>query len=107
MMSMDDPLILLFGIMLAIAIGCGGGFVLGTTIGRTRPATPLATTLRLTREALASVSARLEKAAVKLSGAQRPEHAGTAVILGRRLAGFSQELGRIERKAKVPRGESP
>ena len=106
MISMDDPLILLFGIMLAIAVGCGGGFMLGTTIGRTRAATPLPTTLRLTRETLSSACVQLEKASMKLNATQLPEHAGTVTILGRRIAELSGELGRIERKAKHQRGES-
>lgn len=102
-LTMDGPLMLMFGIVAAAVLGAAGGYVLGTRIGATSPGTPLPTTLRLTRESLASVTAQLEKASSKLNGAQHPELSGTALVLGRRVTDMASELGRIEQKAKHTR----
>ena len=99
-MTMGGPLMLLFGILAAAVLGCAGGFVIGTTMGRTRPSTPLPTTIRVTRETLATTCTQLEKASAKLNAAQKHELAGTALTLGRRIQELSAALGAVERKAK-------
>ena len=99
-LSMGGPLMLMFGIMIALALGCAAGYVLGTALGRTRPATPLPATIQLTREHLNSTGAHLEKASSKLNKAERSEMAGTALVLARRLADLSTQLGRIGHKAR-------
>lgn len=99
-LSMGDPLMLMFGIMIALALGCAGGYLLGTALGRTRPATPLPATVQATREHLASTCASLEKASTKLNAAHRSELAGTALVLARRLSDLSTQLGSIGHKAR-------
>lgn len=99
-LTMGGPLMLLFGIIAAAVLGCAAGFVMGTTMGRTRPATPLPTTLRVTRETLATTTTQLEKASARLNTARRSDLAGSALILGRRIAELSAGLGALERKTK-------
>ena len=41
MIDLNDPMMLMFGILASAAAGGGAGFIAGTTIGKTRPATPL------------------------------------------------------------------
>lgn len=99
-LSMGSPLMLMFGIMIALALGCAGGYVLGTALGRTRPETPLPNTIRITREHLSSTCTHLEKASAKLNAAERSEMAGNALVLARRLSEASTRLGGIGHKAK-------
>lgn len=99
-MTMSDPLMLMFGILAACAAGGVTGFVAGTTIGRTRASTPLPTTIRLTRDQLASTCAQLDKASAKLNDARHGELSGTALVVGRKLTEIAGELGRIGHKAK-------
>lgn len=99
-LSMGSPLMLMFGIMIALALGCAGGYVLGTALGRTRPETPLPNTLRVTREHLSSTCAHLEKASARLNAGQRSELAGGALVLSRRLSEISTKLGGIGHKAR-------
>lgn len=99
-MSMGGPLMLMFGITIALALGCAAGYLLGTALGRTRPATPLPTTVQVTREHLASTCAHLEKASARLNAAQRGELAGHALVLARRISDLGTQLGRIGHKAR-------
>lgn len=99
-LSMGGPLVLMFGILIALALGCGAGYVLGVSLGKTRPATPLPATVRLTREQLASTCAHLEKASAKLGAADRSELAGSALVLARRTSDLATQLGRIGHRAQ-------
>lgn len=99
-LSMSDPLMLMFGIMIALGLGCAAGYVLGTAAGRTRPETPLPTTIQLTRDHLAAATGHLEKASAKLNAADRAEMAGGALVLARRLSEMSAKLGGIGHKAR-------
>lgn len=105
-LSMGGPLMLMFGILIALALGCAGGYVLGNHVGRTRPETPLPTTIRLTRENLAASCTHLEKASAKLNAAQRSEQAGAALVLARRLSELATQLGRIGHKARHEEGSA-
>lgn len=105
-LTLGGPLMLIFGIMVALVVGSAGGYVLGTSIGKTRPETPLPTTIRLTREQLASTCTHLEKASGKLNNAERSERAGAALVLERRLSELSSSLGTIGHKAKRSKGGS-
>lgn len=102
----DGPLMMMFGIAVTAAVGCAAGFVLGVTIGRAAPETPLGTSLRLTREQLASAVAQLEKASAKLNASDRSEDAGTAIVLGRRVSELSASLGTLQHKAQRAKGGS-
>lgn len=99
-LTLGGPLMLLFGIMVAAIVGAAGGFVFGTTTGRTKPETPLPTTLRLTRDQLAATCSDLEKASRKLSDARKSEESGAALVVARRIADLSAQLGRLDRKAQ-------
>lgn len=99
-MTMGDPLMVMFGILVAIAAGAGAGYVAGTSIGKTRPATPLPTTVKLTREQLASTCSQLEKASAKLNEAEQSELSGRALIVQKKLTELTTSLGRIGHKAK-------
>lgn len=101
--DMGGPLILLFGIIAAVALGCAAGYVMGTQMGRTRPATPLATSVHVVREALASATNRVEKASTKLGSTERGELAASAKAIARRLSELSTGLGSVERKSKTSR----
>lgn len=98
-LSMGSPLMLMFGILIALALGCAGGYVIGQALGRTRPETPLPATIQLTRENLASACNHLEKASTKLNAARRPESAGATLVVARRLSDLATQLGRIGHKA--------
>lgn len=97
---MDDPLMIMFGILVAIAVGAGAGFIAGSTIGRTRPATPLPTTVKLTREQLASTCSQLQAASAKLNAHERDELSGRALVLEKKLGELATSLGRIGHKAQ-------
>ena len=105
-MSMGGPLMLLFGIMVALVVGAAGGYVLGTSIGKTKAETPLPTTIHLAREQLAATCTHLGKASGKLNDAERSERAGTLLVLERRLSELSSKLGAIGHKAKRSKGGS-
>ncbi|MHB8603769.1 MAG: hypothetical protein ACYDCK_00835 [Thermoplasmatota archaeon] len=90
----------MFGIMAAAAAGGVAGYFAGTTIGQTRPATPLHTTIRLTRDQLAATATQLEKASEKLNASQRGDLAGSALVVGRRITELTNSLGRLDHKAK-------
>jgi hypothetical protein len=100
MMDVNDPLMVMFGILASAAAGGGVGFVAGTTLGRTRPATPLPATIQLTRDQLAAACAQLDKASAKLGSAQQGELAGGANVVSKRLSQLAAALGRIGHKAK-------
>jgi hypothetical protein len=91
---------LMFGILASAAAGGAAGFLAGTTLGKTRPATPLPTTIKLTREQLASAVTELERAGDELNADAKSEHAGRAMVLTRRLQELTTSLGRIGHKAK-------
>lgn len=97
--ELGDPLMLMFGIMAAAAAGGAAGYVFGIGLGRTRPSTPLPTTIKLTRDQIAAASQQVEKASQKLQASQRSELAGSALVVGRRLADMTSALGRIGHKA--------
>lgn len=99
-LTMGGPLMILFGILVAGAVGCAGGYVLGTSIGRTRPETPLPTTIRIARDALAATCTDIEKASRALGEARQAEAAGRALLLAERICELSSQLGRHGRKAK-------
>ena len=99
-LDLGSPLMLMFGMAAAAVMGGVAGYVLGTTLGRTPPETPLPTTVRLTRERLASVVSDLEKASKALNASQRSDLAGSALVLGRRASDASSRLGSIEHRAK-------
>lgn len=103
-LSLNSPMMLMFGIVAAAALGGAAGLAIGTTMGRTPPETPLSTTLRLTRERLASSVARIEKASSALNSAHKSDLAGTGLVLGRRLSEFSSRLGGIQHKSKRKQG---
>lgn len=98
-MDLGDPLMLMFGIMASAAGGGAAGYVFGLGLGRTRPSTPLPTTIKLTREQIAAASQQVEKASEKLQAADRSELAGSALVVGRRLSDMTASLGRIGHKA--------
>ena len=99
-MSMTDPLMLMFGILITAVLGCAAGFFLGTSMGATRPATPLPTTIQVTRERLTSTVTQLEKASTRLNEAQRSELAGTALVVSRRISELSSKLGSLGAKTR-------
>lgn len=105
-LTLGGPLMLLFGIMMAAVAGLAGGYLMGVNLGKTRPETPLPTTIRLTRDLLANTTGDLEKASKKLNEAQRPELAGSTLVLARRLSELSSALGRIGHKAKHEEGSA-
>lgn len=105
-MNMNDPLMLMFGIMVTAVLGCAAGYFVGTSLGATRAPTPLPTTVRVTRERLSSTISQLEKASTKLNEAQRSELAGTALVLSRRVGELSSALGSIGHKAKRQEGSA-
>lgn len=90
---------LMFGIMAAAAAGGAAGYVAGTTIGRTRPSTPLPTTIRLTRDQLAATCTQLEKASECLNASQRGDLAGTTLGVGKRVSELASALGQVGHKA--------
>lgn len=107
MIDLGGPLTMIFGVLLTAALGCGAGYAVGASLGRTPASTPLSTTARLARERLASVERHLEKAAARLAAANEPELAGSARLLVRRLEDASGDLGSVERKAsRAPSGAS-
>lgn len=99
-LTLGGPLMLLFGILMAVVLGAAGGYMVGTSFGRTRPETPLPTTLRITRERLQGSVGEIEKASRKLTSAQRGELAGHALVASKRVTDLSAALGRIGRKAR-------
>lgn len=98
--SLGGPMGLMFGVIVTAALGCAGGYVIGSALGRTSAGTPLSTTLRLSRERLASATAHLEKASTKLNVSRQADLAGSALVLRRRIADLSGQLGRIEHAAQ-------
>lgn len=105
-LSLNGPMMLLMGIMVAAVAGAAGGYLLGTNIGKTPPETPLPTTVRLTRDILANTVTDMEKASRKLTEAQLPEHAGRATVLSRKVSELSSALGRLSRKAQQEEGSA-
>jgi hypothetical protein len=99
-MNLSDPLMLMFGVLAAAAGGAATGYVAGTSIGRTRPATPLPTTIKVTRDQLAATCAQLDQASSKLNAAQRSDLAGHTLVMGRRISELATALGRVGHKAK-------
>ena len=99
-LDLSDPMTLMFGVMITVVLGCGAGYVLGTSLGKTGSNVELPTAIRLSRDRLASTSARLESASSTLTRSQRPELAGKALVLARRVSELSTALGSIEHKAK-------
>lgn len=105
-LTLNGPLVILMGIMIALVAGAVGGYLMGTQMGKTKPETPLPTTVRLTRDLLAQANGDLEKASRKLTDAQRPELAGSAIVVSRRLEELSSAVGKIGRKAAHQEGSS-
>lgn len=105
-LTLGGPLMLLFGIMVAAVLGAAGGFVVGSTMGRTKPETPLPTTVRLTRDQLAAACADLEKASKKLGSSHKSEESGSALVISRRISELSARLGRLGRQAQHRQEES-
>jgi uncharacterized membrane protein YccC len=99
-LSLSDPMTLMFGVILTVLIGCGAGYVIGTSLGRTEPGVQLPTALRLSRDRLSSASTRLENASSELARSRRPELAGSTLALARRVSEVSTALGAIERKVR-------
>lgn len=105
-LTLNGPMVLLMGIMVALVAGAAGGYIVGTSMGKTRPETPLPTTVRLTRDLLSATTTDLEKASRKLTESQKPEAAGRALVLSRRVAEISTALGRVGVKAKHEEGSA-
>lgn len=103
-LTMNGPLMILLGLMVALVAGAAGGYIMGNMLGKTKPETPLPTTVRLTRDLLAQTSTELEKASRKLTDAQRPELAGSAIVVSRRVEELSSAIGRLGRKARHEEG---
>lgn len=103
--SIGGPLMLMFGILIALVLGCAAGYVMGTSIGRAPAATPLPTTIQRTRDQLAQAVSRIEKASTQLNASERHEESGNALVLARRIAEASTQLGVVGQKAKRTRGD--
>lgn len=99
-LNMTDPLPLMLGIIVTTVVGCGAGFVLGTSVGKTDGTSTLPSTIQQTRDRLSSARERLEKASTELNNAQRSDLAGSALVLARRISEVSTQLGRTQRKAR-------
>lgn len=105
-LTLSGPMMTILAMLIAAVVGGAGGYALGTTVGRTAVPTPLPVTIRLAREGLASAAERLEAASKKLNGSARRDLAGSPLTLARRISEISNDLGRIEHKAKRSREES-
>lgn len=99
-MNLGDPLTVMLGIVVAAALGGAFGFFAGTSLGRTRVETPLATTIELTREQLTASRLGVEKASDALARANANELAGSAMLVSRRLTELGTALARVGHKAK-------
>lgn len=104
MMDMNDPMMLMFGILASAAAGGAAGFIAGTTIGKTRPATPLPATIERAREELGATCSQLDKASDRLASSKKHELAGGVRVLTKRIQEMTTALGRVGHKAKQEGG---
>ncbi|MHB8587067.1 MAG: hypothetical protein ACYDDF_14655 [Thermoplasmatota archaeon] len=107
LVDVGGPLTLIFAAILTAMIGAALGATIGSMVGRTDSDRSFATTIRITRERLATATDDLERGASALAHEARSDAAGAATVLRSRVAEIAKDLGAIERGITRRKEASP